>query len=530
MTTISTAVALAATVAAGCSKDNDSGPGAAASAEPDSQPAVTLTVEIFDRANAPEGGGSITDNYLSRWITENVKQDLNIDLKLYPVPRAQEVDKLNVLMSSGAAPDIIFTYDKNVFFNYAKQGGIYDLTPYVEQFGATYKQVAGDRIKAGKFEGKQMALVAVSGNSALWGSFIRKDWLDQLNLPLPATRDEWYNALKAFKEKDPGGVGKDLVAFGMYPSNNTTLDNQYGASSILWSFVKGDTSEEDLQTLPYFMLPGWKDGVRFINKMYNEGLIDSEFAVDQNNTKLKANISTGKLGAFSQNFNFPYATSNGLLNDTLGKNVPGAQMVPVDPFQNDQGKYPKVSNPLYGMYIMVPKTSKNPEAAVKYLNWLADQEHAKYITSGKEGEHYKVVDGVNTVIDAKKNGMELWTSGDMNLISWLRPIEDIQKSALISPSLGKSAPLYVESMNMALKDGIIDYTRSPVFDRPIASIQKYKANLDKIYLDGLLKAIMCKAEDFDKMYEAMAQEYMKNGGQEILNEQKEVYRAMHAGK
>lgn len=33
------------------------------------------------------------------------------------------------------------------------------------------------------------------------GPMIRKDWLDELNLQVPTTIDEWYTVLKAFKEK-----------------------------------------------------------------------------------------------------------------------------------------------------------------------------------------------------------------------------------------------------------------------------------------------------------------------------------------
>ena len=37
---------------------------------------------------------------------------------------------------------------------------------------------------------------------------VRKDWLDELNLPEPATLDDYYNVLKAFTEQDPDGNGK----------------------------------------------------------------------------------------------------------------------------------------------------------------------------------------------------------------------------------------------------------------------------------------------------------------------------------
>ena len=37
--------------------------------------------------------------------------------------------------------------------------------------------------------------------------FINQKWLDNLNLEMPTTVDEWYNVLKAFKEQDANGNG-----------------------------------------------------------------------------------------------------------------------------------------------------------------------------------------------------------------------------------------------------------------------------------------------------------------------------------
>ena len=33
-------------------------------------------------------------------------------------------------------------------------------------------------------------------------TFIRKDWLEKLNLPVPETTEEFYQTLKAFKEEN----------------------------------------------------------------------------------------------------------------------------------------------------------------------------------------------------------------------------------------------------------------------------------------------------------------------------------------
>ena len=59
---------------------------------------VTITVELFDRSNAPDGN-TLTDN---RWV-EYVNQEMNkvgINVEFVGVPRADEVTKMQTMMSS----------------------------------------------------------------------------------------------------------------------------------------------------------------------------------------------------------------------------------------------------------------------------------------------------------------------------------------------------------------------------------------------------------------------------------------------
>lgn len=39
------------------------------------------------------------------------------------------------------------------------------------------------------------------------GLYIRRDWLNNLNLKVPNTMEEFYKTLKAFKTQDPNGNG-----------------------------------------------------------------------------------------------------------------------------------------------------------------------------------------------------------------------------------------------------------------------------------------------------------------------------------
>lgn len=126
--TLLTAASLLVFLLAACggkTNENSAQPsGEQASSTPSSTPSgapVTLKVEMFDRGNAPAGAGPVTDNFWTQWMQKNFGDPNNIKLEFVPVPRNQEVEKLNILMGTGDAPDIVFTYDLNTIYNYVKQ-------------------------------------------------------------------------------------------------------------------------------------------------------------------------------------------------------------------------------------------------------------------------------------------------------------------------------------------------------------------------------------------------------------------------
>ena len=98
---------------------------------------TSLTVELFDRANIPESQGTLEDNQWTRWVKEEM-QKLNVDVTFVPVPRGEETTKLNVLLASGTAPDISFTYDRVLFAQYASDGGLTPLDDYVSSMEAKF--------------------------------------------------------------------------------------------------------------------------------------------------------------------------------------------------------------------------------------------------------------------------------------------------------------------------------------------------------------------------------------------------------
>jgi putative aldouronate transport system substrate-binding protein len=77
----------------------------------DNKKRVDLRVSIYDRGNTTSEYGSVTDNYWTHWMQETFGDKNGIDLEYVAIPRAEESSKLNTLMASDSAPDIIFSYE-----------------------------------------------------------------------------------------------------------------------------------------------------------------------------------------------------------------------------------------------------------------------------------------------------------------------------------------------------------------------------------------------------------------------------------
>lgn len=468
---------------------------------------VELRIEVFERALP---GYQADNNYWTKWIQKNFGDPNNITVKFIPVPRSQEIDKLNILMASNDAPDIVFAYDLFTVYNYVRYGGLTDLKSPLNKYGKDLKKYLGkDLLQLGVFDGVQYTIPAKRALYGALNGFIRKDWLDKLGLPMPKTTQEWYNAMKAFKEKDPGGLGDRCIPYGlMIDTNNIT----WGSQTILDSFRK-KMSKLDAQVLPWWLMPGYKDGMRFMNKLYNEGLITPEFALHKDDSIYNKDIQQGRVGYFIRNFDEAYRINPGLLTE-LKKNVPGANLVPCDPFVTSQGKHIKRVYGQNGFYMMVPKSSKRVAEAIKYLNWMAQPEVRDFLVNGEKGIHYKEFrEGVpvNILVEGDKR-----LTQDIAIIVNGKDYGDQEKN-IIAGAFG--APGYEKEWIDAYKMSLVgEQYVLPQF--PIESEAKLKKSLNEKETELFIKSIVAKPADFDRTYDGLVQEYMNLGGKQVMEDRK----------
>jgi len=498
-----------------------------------------VTVEVFDRGS--DGGRSLAhNNAWTNWIKAQVKKDLGIDVTFQPVGRWSENTDIVNLMTSISAPDLCYTYNVPMVNNFRDLGGLMDLSPYIDKYLPDMKKLLGadtsvpgqDLIYRDRMpDGKIFSVPNYVVNPPQTNIFMRKDWLDKLGLAVPKTTKEFHDALVAFRTRVtelPGNVtAARVVPFGV------NSDARWGFRPIIYAFFDPKLSEKDLWiynvTDRPISIPGFKDGVRLINQWYNENLIYRDFPLMTVADDFYNQIKSGVVGAFAQNWDFPYRTDNNIAVE-LARNVPGATYIPVDCIQAPDGVNRKYISEKAGLRIFIPTYSKNQEAALKYLNWLCKKENYTYLQIGEAGRNHTLVNGVPQS-QARPAG-DPWFMNSSNNIDYTMPMNGIEMGsadlnarvvALSYP--GTPADTIVSAYNTSIARGRAFPVVTGV--RTTKDGQFGATLMDKA--DALLaQSIRASTAQFESVWDAGYRDWLSSGGQEVIDERRAVYPATPA--
>jgi len=347
----------------------------------DSKGKPEMSVTIYDRGAIPREEGTYEKNRWTQWINDNGP----VTAKFVQIPRTGSQDKLNILMASGEAPDLILEYDpvfRNQLYN-KKQ--ILPLDDLIEKYSVEYKAMLEEypilKKLAMKADGKMYEIGTTTDEmSTQYYLFIRKDWLQKLNLQMPTTTEELFQVAKAFTEMDPNGNGsKDELGINLSLAGNTAIDHMFGA--VPW-VLEGNQMVRDWERT--------KAANAYKKQLFEAGTVDKDYLTDTTGQKAIQDWVTGKLGIF-------IAWKANALNvgtmETLLKNQPNAEVVPLPLPKSKYGQYnPQLIAPVKTTGV-INADAKNPEAVIKYIDFIVSDEAGKTLRYGIEGQNHKIVDG-----------------------------------------------------------------------------------------------------------------------------------------
>jgi putative aldouronate transport system substrate-binding protein len=486
-------------------------------------PPAAITVEVFDRGS--DGGKSNpVDNKWTAWIQEKLLKDENIAITFVPVPRNDEIPALNNMMAAGTAPDLCFTYTASLIDSYRDQGGLREPGPYVDTalkdlkafLGPDPGQPGTDLIRRyeDRATGKLYAIPARRVDTASGITFIRKDWLDKLGLPIPESTQQFSDTLAAFKEQDPGGLGKERVI----PFTMLTFNSPAGGL-LISSFIDPGLSEKDRWIYSNsFHNPGEKEGYRYLNRMYSAGLIDRDFPLYKNESDWHNLIKTGAAGSFMDLWYRPISPDSRIM-EMLRENVPGAEFIAIDPFKNAGGITRKSSYDVTGVLSMVPASSKNPEAALRYLNWLSRFENMNFLQIGPEGITHSLADGIPRVTSVTGP----WIMNSPNNLDYTLPVNGLElgdpernSRAFAFSYPGASPEWIINARSLAARNARPD----PFVPVTLTAGLPYVQTLADKSKTLIATVITARPADFDRVWDAAAADFLASGAQAIINEKR----------
>ncbi|MBD0381500.1 extracellular solute-binding protein [Paenibacillus sedimenti] len=459
-----------------------------------------VSISMFDRGQVSSDEGTYEENRWVKWIREQS----GINLKVVPVPRNQAQEKLNVLVASNQAPDLIWEYDRNYIGNLVTQGVIQPIDEYIDKYSTSYKkylQENPDLKPYISFDGKIYAMttkrtISTIANHGIW---IRQDWLDKLGLKTPTTMDELIAVAQAFKDNDPDGNGKaDTVPIVGYTFGDV-ISAMFGAVWADWYLEDGKMKYGPT-------LDRYGDALATEKKMYDLGLLDKELFTDKDNSRTKQLWTTGKAGICMCQWG---GGTVQVMNRDLMTNNPNALLAPLEPVSTKYGKYGTYQETPAFIYVTFNKNMKNPKAAIQYLDWIMDKGWFS-LNFGTEGTHYKLVNGIPQKTDNDKFKKEVLYASEYGV---LRPLiekaEDWPIKAAQDPLSQKIANLEVKSLNTVLKN---KFRRDIPYQPNVIEINEAKASIRKTIDEIRAKTVTQSGYTAEKALEDLRKEWKRLGG------------------
>ncbi|MBB6734771.1 extracellular solute-binding protein [Cohnella zeiphila] len=490
---------------------------------------VTLTIgrQGVSGNNLPAPDTLESNDYL-KYIQNKLNVTIKYDFSVEDTDAFNQ--KVNLAIASGNIPDVMIV-SQDQFTRLAQAGLLEDLSglydPYLSPLIKDYYSSFGDRaLKTAKVDGKLMALpnTNIDGNyQLLW---VRKDWLDKLNLQVPATVDDLEAVAKAFKDQDPDGNGKNDT-FGLLGDSHLFQDGGFFTFDPIFnayhSYPDSWLKDASGQVSNGSIAPETKQALGRLREMYASGVIDKEFLTRKSYDDNAGFVSSGKAGLVLAPW---YA--GWMLSDSV-KTDPKADWVPVPAPLDADGKRNVIMSSPASNFLVVKKGVEHPEAVLKVLSMeyqglrLLDSDAANlYKDKGVSWLNWPFnlqLDYFDSVARSAAAYKQALTSNDTSgLKPWqLATFDSVKKDAANPkqdmPSFANSLAYYTGGTALESdKFNRID----PAYTGQTETSLKRGANLTKLENETFLKIITGQAplDDFDKF----VSQWKSIGGDQITKE------------
>jgi putative aldouronate transport system substrate-binding protein len=304
----------------------------------------------------------------------------------FNLTRAADDKQLGLMIASNSLPDIVFTGSDSEKRRLSNSDLCYSWEELIAQYAPNWNPDP-ERVKTGRYlstDGKFYTLLTNFESTELWReapigapivvrAFYRKDLMDQLGNPAINSPEDFANVLVMAKEKFP-----DVIPFTFNTDEMTSLFKS-------WFGVTNDlTGIYDNKHMLSMDTKQHKDVIAYMNKLYQNGCLIAENFALANGNEARKYPDSAKAFVYVENTMDPSST----LDPKTQQVVPEATWAALPNIVGDKLTLVKGSNGWAGTFIT--KKCKNPEAAIKFLEFMFSEEGYKLGQWGREGIEWTV--------------------------------------------------------------------------------------------------------------------------------------------
>lgn len=437
-------------------------------------------------------------------VEQAIEAYTHTDLQIQWIPLSAYDDKLRLMIASGEMPKLIKISYSPTYIATMKAEQFWELGPLLKEYpslSALDRQYYDNISVEGRIYG--IPIIRELGRAVIQ---YRKDWFDALGLQLPVTLEDWYRVVRAMTLDDPDGNGK-RDTYGMVLEKRYNQD--VGSLLTRISVSQGGPNkwlEKDGRFTPEFMTKPFLETMKMFRRLYQEKLINSDFAVVDTNETARI-YDSGRAGIQINGGNAQ------TWMDKLGKTVPDAA-VDVAPLRGPAGiRLPGEAG--NAGFFAIPKDSVKTLAEVKkilqFLDKLLEPPMQTVIGKGVENRHWKDAGAFTEVLDRTLDLKEVKPYRDMLL-------RQAEESDAIKPSSQPELFRKSQQINRENRAHIVDNPALTLESDTFAELGK---ELDTLITDAETKFIMGLIDEAG--WEAELAKWRQAGGERVIHEYEEAY-------
>lgn len=348
-----------------------------------------ITLDIFAGKSA-----NTNDNWNDVLIFNEYEKMTNIDVNWEMVPVESMEEKRNLALASGNLPDAFHSASMPTadILKYGQQGVFIPLNDLIEEYAPNFKKILDEN------EEVKRALTFPDGNIYSFPQmnepdllsyrigplpWINEEWLDNLDMDMPETTEEFYEYLKAVKEDDPNGNGKaDEIPYGGPAIDTlvTYLRGSFGVANMGSSNANIDLEPDTEDIRFYPTTDEYKKLLTYMHRLYSEKLIEQNiFSIEQG--QYLANASEGKYGSTS------WYSPEEIFGKEAGEVLTG---MPTLEGPDGHKEFTTLNSLAFGIgAFVITNENENPAATVRWIDHFYGDEGMKLFFMGVEGETFE---------------------------------------------------------------------------------------------------------------------------------------------